>query len=184
MIKNRGLGLLAEVAADEDYYPVRRRGEKRRLNPNRAAIEWLENDTSDLLKAHFRYLMSDTGGRYGAAYDEPLDLILVTKAYGATLGTHHNRPMFECFGITGNKGSQDYADPCPDCDNLAYSPRECERHAGRREDDEMLARSAHRVVSNYVSELDRITGRQTALYARLAGVDGSEINLSWRVNPS
>lgn len=190
MIKNSGLGLLAEVAADEDYYPVRRRGEKRRLNPNRAAIEWLENDTFDLTDAGYRYLMSDTGGRY-AVNDDTLDdlilvLVLVTRAYGSTLGTHHNRPMFECFKITGNKGTASYPDPCPDCDNFAYSPRECERHAlGVQEaivDDFAIIREG---IARLSEERHRLTyERQAELYATMTGTDGSEINASWRVDPS
>ena len=186
MIKNSGLGLLAEVAADEDYYPVRRRGQKRRLNPNRAAIEWLENDTLDLTEERGQFLMSDKGGRY--ALDDTRDFVkeecvLVTKARGSILGTHHSRPMFECFEITENKGTMSYPDPCPDCHNFAYSTRECGRHAEAP------------AVSSYVSELNRITAPSVRVHvdgslvaqelcARMTGVNGSEINLSWRVNPS
>jgi hypothetical protein len=131
MIKNSGLGQLAEAAAGEDYYPVRRRGEKRRLNPNWAAIEWLEGNTLELTEERSRFLMSDNGGRYDAGEDEIDDLILVTKARGVTLYDHHSRPMFECFRVTDVNGQCFYADPCPDCDDYARSLRECARHTSR-----------------------------------------------------
>lgn len=190
MIKNSGLGQLAEAAAGEEFYPIRRRGEKRRLNPNRAAIEWLEADTFSMTDEYSRFLMTDTGGRYGAGRGEIDDTVLVTKTFGANLGSHHSRPMFECFEITGNKGTASYPNPCPNCDNLAYSPRECGQHAEAPPQD---------VLRDYVSELNRITAptvwlsenrhrstyeRQAELYAMFTGVDGSEINLSWSVNPS
>lgn len=35
------------MASDTGHYPVRKRGQKRTLNPNRDAIRWLENETLD-----------------------------------------------------------------------------------------------------------------------------------------
>lgn len=174
MIKNQGLGLLAEVAADEDYYPVRRRGQKRRLNPNRAAIEWLENDTLDLTEERGRFLMSDTGGRY-ALDDTRDDLIAVTRTYGSTLGTHHSRPMFECFKITWNKGVVRYPRPCPECDNLAYSFQGCERHAFTSELDQISAPTL-RTAQEQSIQLEGLV----ALYAS----EGGPVALTWEMDAS
>ena len=214
MIKNG----LADVASDEDYYPVRRRGEKRRLNPNRDAIEWLENDTLDLTDAGHRYLMTDLGFRLNIVDATPGDdCVLVTRAYGSHLATHHKRPMFECFDINASKALT-YRDPCPECDNLAYSFQGCQRHndEDRAPKRASLLRDAFRETQELIDQIsaptlqapadftltahgqdaadgflaaqeriDRLGEHyQTALYARYARVDRSEINLSWRVNPS
>lgn len=128
MIKNSGLGQLAEAAAGEEFYPIRRRGEKRRLNPNRAAIEWLEADTFSMTDEYSRFLMTDTGGRYGVGRCETDDAVLVTRAFGANLGSQHSRPMFECFDHAMVNGLTSES-PCGNCDNYAYSWAGCPDHA-------------------------------------------------------
>lgn len=167
--------MIMKFADDEDYYPVRRRGEKRRLNPNRAAIEWLENDTLDLTEERSRFLMSDIGGRYAVSEDEldVLVLALVIKARGSILGTHHSRPMFECFGITWNKGMMSYSNPCPDCYNFAYSSRRCGQHNG-----------GPIYVPESTAPTVRVDVADCNLSATMTGVDGAQVAITWRVDPS
>ncbi|QMP84442.1 hypothetical protein HUN42_00065 [Streptomyces phage Dagobah] len=45
-----GVSHLADVAAGKDHYPVRRRGERRRLNPNQAGIAWLSEQAEPVTK--------------------------------------------------------------------------------------------------------------------------------------
>lgn len=173
MIKNSGLGQLAEAAADKEFYPIRRRGEKRRLNPNRAAIEWLEADTFSLTDEYSRFLMTDTGGRYGAGRGEIDDTVLVTKAFGATLGSHHSRPMFECFDHVMVNGLS--TGSCGNCDNYAYSWAGCPDHAI---DDRGLIPPGERPAAP--SERTVTLEYQLALYANLSPTP----RITWRVSPS
>lgn len=171
MIKNSGLGQLAEAAAGEEFYPVRRRGEKRRLNPNRAAIEWLEADTFSMTDEYSRFLMTDTGGRYGAGRGEIDGTVLVTKAFGATLGSHHSRPMFECFDHAMVNGLTSES-PCGNCDNYAYSWAGCPDHAI---DGRALTPPGERPAAP--SERTVTLEYQLALYANTH-------RITWRVSPS
>lgn len=184
MIKNR----LAEVAADEDYYPVRRRGEKRRLNPNRAAIEWLEADAERGMHAVTVYMMDDTGGRYSLEEAVVLrsDMLKVTRTYGANLGSHHSRPIFECFSINKVKRVTCSSSSCGNCDNFAYSFRGCELHGV---EDAQPKPNPHRdTLREIQGAINRIgehdSEHQAALYASYAVSGGPTINVSWEMDAS
>ena len=123
MIKNSGLGQLAEAAAGEEFYPVRRRGEKRRLNPNRAAIEWL-----DSLAAQASVPEPDAE----AVYDDQSFYSELTPRAGKPWirawrasgyrGGNISRPMFQAFRVDkGGLGMGFGRECCPDCYNFAYS---------------------------------------------------------------
>jgi len=106
-----------DIMADEafDCYPVKRRGERRRLNPNREGIAWLEEQSETDTEISVTYGMGDD--------------FLVHRA----LGYHSARrrdmypwPMFQTF--SGFKANMlPCLDPCPHCDNWARTSR-CTSH--------------------------------------------------------
>ena len=120
-MKHDGLSLLADVAREltqprNAHYPVKQRGQRRRLNPNTDGIRWLEGEAFE----------RNTG--FSDVRTSP-DGLIIHRAHGADSGSHHARPMFELlkdnedsfrrpeFGHTG----------CVGCDRVEYS-RECPVH--------------------------------------------------------
>lgn len=131
MIKHSGLGQLADVAKEltdpaGGHYPVRRRGERRKLHPNWAGIAWLEAQTlkhTDLL---------------GTCEVHDGDGVLWhTRAAARTsegAPTHHVRPMIELIDDYHVReelmsGAQ-YSIPCPGCDDWSRTAR-CAEHTER-----------------------------------------------------
>lgn len=124
-----GLSLLAdtatELAGGRGHYPVRRRGEVRRLDPNWAGIAWLEAQSLDDTTLLERLAYSDGSAMAG----------LVKEAYvGRWMAAEQNnypRPMFEILhlSVSSTLGARNQA-PCPACDNFAYTAR-CDRHEDR-----------------------------------------------------
>jgi hypothetical protein len=118
-----------DVASDEDHYPVRRRGEKRRLNPNRAGIAWLDEQAAKVTATTRTRLMDDRGvilpdnGRLKADF-------VVTRVYPRPRIDNHMRPMFQTFYVESWSGTTSYVNPCPDCFNMAYSDSRCKRGHG------------------------------------------------------
>jgi hypothetical protein len=124
-IPNSGLGQLAdafqEVTRGEPYYPVKKRGEARRLNPNWTAIAWLEAETLDRTEI--------------IAVSTPYDGLRRVTTHGAagiisrtTPGVRHSRPMFEIRNDRPNSNATSYyTHPCPNCSDLAYT-RTCPEH--------------------------------------------------------
>lgn len=112
--------------SDEDHYPVRRRGEKRRLNPNRAGIAWLDEQAAKVTATTRTRLMDDRGvilpdnGRLKADF-------VVTRVYPRPRIDNHMRPMFQTFYVESWSGTTSYVNPCPDCLNMAYS-WSCPKH--------------------------------------------------------
>lgn len=103
---------------DADFYPIRRRGEKRRLNPNLPAIEWLETRSQvrteiiDVRPASTDGLMHQlTRGLNKAAHDDSVC----------------PRPMIQILDLDMFSGSKQRIDGCPDCDHWGYTAK-CEEH--------------------------------------------------------
>jgi hypothetical protein len=115
-----------DVASDEDHYPVRRRGEKRRLNPNAEGIAWLDRRAAEVTATTRTRLMDDRGvilpdnGRLKADF-------VVTRVYPRPRVDNHMRPMFQTFYVDTWSGTTSYVNPCPDCLNMAYS-WSCPKH--------------------------------------------------------
>lgn len=86
-----------------DFYPVRRRGEPRRLNPDWEAIACLEQDLDDDTEIIHRRVM--------IAADEQL---IIERAAGSVV-KQYRRPMIQPLplGATSTLGQQ--VEPCPDC---------------------------------------------------------------------
>lgn len=180
--------MIMKFAADEEFYPIRRRGEKRRLDPNRAAIEWLETDAEREMHAVTVYMVDDTGARYSPEEAAVLrrDMLKVTRTYGANSGSHHSRPIFECFSINKVKRATCSSSSCGNCDNFAYSFRGCELHGV---EDAQPKPNPHRdTLREIQGAINRIgehdSEYRAALYASYAVSGGPAVNVSWRVSPS
>lgn len=103
--KHAGLSRLAEAASPVEYYPVKRRGQKRRLVPNWDAINWLERETED-----------DTEICNEAPLDFGMTRIIALGWYGAKRSGHYPRRMFDIFELEASSSSAvAYPKPCPDC---------------------------------------------------------------------
>lgn len=124
MIINFGL---SDTAFGEDHYPVRRRGEKRRLNPNLAGIAWLDRRAAEVTATTETRVMSDTGTILPKNFE---GAFILTRVYPRPRVDNHLRPMFQTFNIDGWSATGTYTDPCPDCFNMAYSDSRCKRGHG------------------------------------------------------
>ena len=115
--KNAGLSRLAEAASPIEYYPVRRRGQKRRLTPNWDAIRWLEEDTEGATE------ISDVAPL--GAENTPWHSINNVRAlgyYSAKRTGHYPRRMFDVFDLEVSSSNMiSYADPCPGCQDFSRS---------------------------------------------------------------
>ena len=117
-----GLSQLADIASGEDHYPVRRRGEKRRLNPNTAGIAWLDGLAAvrSVPAEGSRVTIDDKSEHLGMiTAGEPW--LHVWWATGFT-GGNTPRPMLQTFQVDRiGRGMRFNEDCCPDCYNFAYS---------------------------------------------------------------
>lgn len=114
---------------EEFCYPVKRRGERRRLNPNQAGIDWLEEESETETEISLTYPMGEIVDLLTS--DERREF-LVQRALGHSSARQRGMypwPMFEVH--TGFKASMlEYPKPCPDCDNWARTSR-CTSHHDR-----------------------------------------------------
>lgn len=127
MSKHSGLSQLADAATEMisprlAHYPVRRKGERRRLNPNQAGIDWLEGRCTD-----GEDFLGDTEiVEFDVAVDG-LQSYLTSGWYAAKRGGNYARPMFQVFGMEASSSAEIPYTPCPDCDNWARTSK-CETH--------------------------------------------------------
>lgn len=128
--KNAGLSHLADVAREaygvELYYPIKKRRQPRRLDPNWAGIEWLEQQSETDTEISEEY---DAG-----EYDGGETVFRVQRALGWNSARRMGMypwPMFQCFPAVSFKASMfRYLDPCPDCDDWSRTSK-CEVHHDR-----------------------------------------------------
>lgn len=92
------------------HYPVKRRGQRRRLDPNWDAIRWLEDETLD-----------DT--EIVVATPVGLGMIrLITLGWYTAKGRKmYPRRMFEVFALEASSTTPVTYTPCEACDNYAYT---------------------------------------------------------------
>lgn len=163
--KSAGLSRLADVA-DESIgvhsYPVKKKGQPRRLDPNWGAINWLESETETDTEISEEYdagesVFDGEGNFLGTDF-------LIQRALGyfsARQAGMYPWPMFQTFA-TFKASMSPYPDPCPDCDDWSRTSR-CEVHhdqdgvAGLKMGDERR-RARQR-------ERDRAAGRRVVAYA-------------------
>lgn len=114
-LKNAGLSHLADVANKADHYPVKKRWEPRRLNPNYDAIRWLEEATHEATKIAW--------SEPDRCTDEELQIL---HAEGADV-RNYNRPMFQVLPRDAFSGMGASVTPCMSCDRFDRSWA-CEDH--------------------------------------------------------
>lgn len=104
----------------EDHYPVRRRGERRRLNPNQAGINWLSRQMTEGVDSIVE--MSD-----GEIHDG-LRFWRTPGWWAAKHSGHYPGPMFKIMKDAGRPDWDTPRTPCA-CDDFAYPTRRCAPHA-------------------------------------------------------
>ena len=128
------------------HYPVRKRGEARRLNPNYPGIHWLERESYD-----------DTEPVIDVITDNP-NVILANGAIKARRNGYPRR-MFDLFSVTFSGGHKsEYWFPCPACDDWSQTAR-CADHPDEG------AVSGETRERRYGELYDRIDQRETLLAA-------------------
>lgn len=125
MSKHSGLSHLADVAREMispafAHYPVKRKGERRRLNPNWEGIQWLEGE--DFLDATETVETS-------VSWDG-LQVHTAKGWYAARRSGNCARPMFQVFGLESSSSATMAYTPCPDCDDWARTSQ-CRTHHDR-----------------------------------------------------
>lgn len=121
-----GVSHLADVAAGKDHYPVRRRGEQRRLNPNQAGIEWLSEQAEPVTKTVDTHPV-DNGDHAGLVFHQAMGWFTARKE-GMYPG-----PMFKIVDdIAGWDARNFWASPtreaaCPGCDDWSRTAS-CDDH--------------------------------------------------------
>lgn len=127
--KHAGLSQLADVANVNDgivRYPVKKKGQPRRLDPNWPAIHWLE-DSSE----------TDTEISQEYSFGELIEGTDIYEFRGLrALGYYEAKrrdmfpwPMFQTFPVNILKVRMiSYPDPCPDCDDWSRTSRCSEHH--------------------------------------------------------
>lgn len=138
MSKHSGLSQLADTAREmmqpnkpsARHYPVKKRQEKRVLNPNWLGIAHLEAEALGDTEIISEY-------PYGEYIDDDLMLgpefvhLRASGFYQAKRDGMYPRPMFQVFDLEISSSSQiSYADPCPACDDWSRTAR-CEEHHDR-----------------------------------------------------
>jgi hypothetical protein len=113
--KHAGPSRLAEAASPIDYYPVKRRGQKRRLTPNWDAIRWLEDESEGDTEICGEAPRGAPGSEWG-----DVNVIRALGYYVAKRQGMYPRQMFDVFELEQSSSSMiSYPDPCPAC--LDYS---------------------------------------------------------------
>jgi len=118
----------AYPSPEEFCYPVKRRGERRRLNPNRDGIAWLEEQSETDTEISMTY---PTGEILRSEDGETYSDFLVHRAlgyYSARQRDMYPWPMFQVHA--GFKASMLSYSPCPGCDDWARTSR-CTSHHDR-----------------------------------------------------
>jgi hypothetical protein len=137
MTKHHGLSQLAdtarEVTGGQAYYPVKRKGERRRLNPNWTGIAWLEAET---LAATEIIQRTDLDGTDMAGMTS---LTAAGKIQNQLNRTSHCRRMIDIFTLEASSSQPMTYHPCPDCDNFAYTAT-CTEHPELKWDEKQFVR--------------------------------------------
>lgn len=129
--KNAGLSHLADVANPIKHYPIKKKGQRRRLVPNWDAIRYLEDESwtdteiSEELDAG-EAVLDDDAVHLGTEFK-------IQRALGyfsARQKGMYPWPMFQTFPATSFKINSVPYSPCPDCDDFSRTSK-CEVHHDR-----------------------------------------------------
>jgi hypothetical protein len=121
-----GLSLLADVAKEltdpkHAHYPVKRKGERRRLDPNWTGIAWLEADTLEATEI----LEGDWDA--GLPGDGLKRQISRGWSWAKADRTSQGRPIFQAIPLSASSTGPVWHAGCAGCYDFAYSWN-CERH--------------------------------------------------------
>lgn len=119
--KSAGLSHLADVSNEQAlafHYPIKRKGERRRLNPNWDAICWLEDDSAE--DCEIEYIEPMGSGE--------LKELNVLYTFGRE-SKSYPRPMIQIIPRDAFSGANQSVSPCS-CDRFDYSWEHvrCEKH--------------------------------------------------------
>ena len=132
-----------------DFYPVRRRGEPRRLNPDWAAIDWLEAGIAQDTETVATRPLGCTDGE-----------LYITYAAGARW-KRYNRPMFQPLPLEASSSlPQQTRKPCAACYDF-HRTWACEDHP------ELAYNAKHKQwkLPPQPTEYDRLTAEYRRLLA-------------------
>lgn len=111
--KYAGLSRLAEAASPIEYYPVKRRGQKRRLLPNWDAINWLERETEGDTE------ISDVQVLGTSEEWAEMNGVRALGWYGAKRRNMYPRRMFDIFRLEASSTGLVTYTPCEACDDFS-----------------------------------------------------------------
>lgn len=118
--KNAGPSRLADT---DPHYPVKRKGQPRRLDPNWAGIEWLERQSETDTEVAETY---DIGEAPPGSFASEIRVQRALGWYSARRKGMYPWPMFQTFA-TFKANMLRYLDPCPACDDWSRTSQ-CEEH--------------------------------------------------------
>lgn len=126
--KDAGLSRLADVCNEQAltfHYPIKQKGQPRRLRPNLDAIRYLEIEQEQPTEIFELY---DAGEALPGTSVSEYKIQRANGWYDAKRGGHYPRPMFQTFDLEISSSSQViYPEPCPACDDWSRTSR-CEEH--------------------------------------------------------
>lgn len=123
--KNAGLSRLAEAASPIEYYPIKKKGQPRRLRPNLDAIRYLEAEQEQPTEIFELY---DAGEAIPGSFVSEYKIQRANGWYDAKRDGMYPRPMFQTFDLVISSSNMvPYLEPCPDCDDWSRTSK-CEEH--------------------------------------------------------
>ena len=167
--KNAGLSHLADVARRDGLqilhsYPIKKKWQPRRLNPNLAGIKWLESDANGF--------DDDTEIQYIEQVSNEDPELLIQYSYGREKMSY-SRPMFQIIRRDAFSGSRLSVTPCP-CDRFekSWDATRCETHTEVEWDWQrgVWKRPGNEDVPTAYASVEPPSDIMAALYDRIAAV--------------
>lgn len=185
MTEHSGLSRLADIAHREitggdGPYPVKRKGERRRLDPNWTAIAWLEANTLDATQIIYTADLEPVG------MPGMLTLMAAGKRWALGGRTSQCRRMIDVFGLERSSSHRTSYTPCPDCDNFAVSWNCPEHPEGGKADQAPLfgETEGFSIPSVFADELNRIEERIARIAERASWLPDGLATITFQVHDS
>lgn len=168
----------------EDPYPVKRRGERRRLNPNTEGIAWLDARAKRDAEITREYGMNDQGVMVAA---DSVNAV-ITLQRGNSAWDHYRpaprylRAMIQPLPAAPDRIDGDAMicpDPCPNCYDFSYA-WSCPHHPAEGRKDTFATRPAGYWAGSPAEPLERLA----RVVASFDPGNSSSFTLSWEVDPS
>lgn len=182
MSKHSGLSRLADVAREATgeaaHYPVKKKGERRRLDPNWTAIAWLEADTLDDTEIVYTADLEIIG------MPGLLTLMAAGKTRALVGRTSQCRRMIDVFSLDTSSTHPTSYKPCPYCDNFAVSWNCPEHPRGGKTDRVFGETEGFSIPSIFADELNRIEERAARVAERVSSLPEGSVTITFRVHNS